>query len=117
MTKLKKTYYFLPALILSIIVMVACISDVLYFTDYTKLLLNFAVMVFTGVRMYKGKVSGALLGIVFFAGWSVLDYIEYMNTPFDILNQRMPVIWISWTVILFYLICAIELILKTKNKQ
>ena len=77
MSILKKLYYFFPVIILLIIAAVTCTSDVLYFTSYAKLLLNVAVMVFAGVLMCKGKVFGAFFGIFFFAGWAVLDYIEY----------------------------------------
>ena len=115
MKKFKKLYYFLPAIILLIIMAVTCVSDVLYITDYTNLILNFAVMVLSGVLMCKGKVWGAVFGAVFFAVWGIVDYIAYLNTPFDIMNQRIPAIWLSWPVILFYIICGITIKLKSSK--
>ena len=115
---MKKLIYFLPAIILLIIVAVTCVSDVLYITDYTNLILNFAVMVLSGVHMYKGKIWGAVFGALFFAVWGLVDYICYLNTPVDLMHQQLPAIWFIWPVILFYLICAVVIAYKKiKNRK
>ena len=112
---MKKSIYFLPAIILLIIVAVTFVSDVLYITEYTNLIVNSVVMICAGVIMSKGRVSGAVFGALFFAVWGIVDYICYLNTPFDIMNQRIPAIWLSWPVILFYVICGVTM--KVKSSQ
>lgn len=112
---MKKSIYFLPAIILLIIVAVTFVSDAMYITDYTNLIVNSVVMICAGALMYKGKIWGAVFGAVFFAVWCLVDYINYLNIPFDIMNQRIPAIWLSWPVILFYVICGVTIKLKSSK--
>ena len=120
MKKLKNIYYFLPAIILLVIIISAYFSNVLSITNYTNILINLTVMILSGIFMSKGKAWGAYSAILFFTVWNVWDYIVYINTPvnpFEIVNRRMPSITISWPIILFYFNCAIAFIKKSKNNK
>ncbi|MBR2028129.1 MAG: hypothetical protein IKA10_03935 [Oscillospiraceae bacterium] len=118
MKKLKNIYYFLPAIVLILIIVVSYFSSVLSITSYTNILINLSVMILAGIFMCKGKAWGAYFALLFFTVWNVWDYIVYINTPvdpFDIVNRRIPSITICWPVILFYFNCAIAFIKKIKR--
>lgn len=112
---MKKILYFLPLIICIFIILIAAVSNVLYFTDYTLLVLNMAVMTFAGLAMCKGKVWGAYFAIAFYAVWSVWDYyVKYLPSknstdPFGVVNIHFPVYGIAVYVIIFYLYCAYKI--------
>ena len=120
MKKLKNTYYFLPAIALMLIIIIAYSNNVLSVTSYTNILINFAVMLLSGVLMSREKAIGAYFALIFFTVWNIWDYVIYMNTPvdpFNIVNRRIPSITICWPVILFYFNCAVAFIKKSKNNK
>ena len=120
MKKLKNIYYFLPAIVLMLIIIAAYFSNVLSITNYTNILINLTVMILSGIFMCKGKAVGAYFALAFFTIWNIWDYIIYVNTPvdpFDIVNRRIASITICWPVILFYFNCAIAFIKKSRDNK
>lgn len=112
MKKLKKLLYFTPLIVCLVIMLAAWISNVLYVTDYTLLILNLSVMLLAGVVMCKGKVWGAYFAIAFYAIWSVWDYYAvYLPSknsadPFGVVNIHFPVYGTAIYVIIFYMYCV-----------
>ena len=115
MRKLKKLIYFIPLIICLFIMLLAAASDVVYFTDYTLLVLNLTVMTFVGIVMCKGKAWGAYFAIAFYTVWSVWDYFaKYLPSknnadPFGVVNIRFPVYGTAVYIIIFYMYCAYKI--------
>ena len=112
--------YFLPAIICFLIIVVATVSDTLYFTEYVMPVVIIAVLILSGVTLCKGKIWGAILAVVLFGGSSIWDYyFTYLpwldNRPVDavVINTYVPVYYIYVPLIIFYLFC----ICKVKKQK
>lgn len=116
-----KIVYFLPVIILALIMLAVLISNALYLTDYTALVLNMAVMIVAAITMQKGKIWGAILAIVFYGGWSIWDYYAIYLPWLDSIPQDtvavhslVPVYYTAVPVMIYYFICMI--IVKKESK-
>lgn len=116
-----KIIYFLPVIIYLLIIATTLISDTLYFTDYTKAVLSMAVMVVAAAILYKGKIWGAVLTVIFYSWWSIWDYymvyLPWLNsqTPDTVVaHSYLPAYYITVPVIAYYLLCII--VVKKSNK-
>lgn len=112
--------YFIPAIICFLIIVVTTVSDTLYFTEYAMPIVIIAVMILAGVTLYKGKIWGAVLTVIFFGGSSIWEYhFKYLpwldSRPADTVavNTYVPVYYIYVPIILFYLFC----IYKVKKQK
>ena len=107
--------YFLPAIICFIVIIITMVSDTLYFTNYTAIAVNIAVMLFAGITMCKGKIWGAILTVIFYGGLSVWDYyfkyLPWLNSQIPdtvVVHTYLPVYYIYVPVIIFYIFCIIK---------
>ena len=98
-----------------LIMILAAVSNVFYFTDYTLIILNLTVMLLAGIVMCKGKAWGAYFAIAFYAVWSVWDYYAvYLPSknsadPFGVVNIHFPVYGTAIYVIIFYMYCVYKI--------
>ena len=118
---MKKILYFLPAIIWLIIAVAAHFSDVIIIENAVPF--GWFAMIFAGVVMCRGKVWGAVAGLVASAGVCLWDYIKWLETiektypNGEVGYVGIPDITLLWPIILFYLICTIQLIFKSKNSK
>ena len=118
-----KIVYFLPVIIYLLIIALTLISDTLYFTDYSKVILSMAAMVVAAVTLCQGKMWGAVLAVIFYGVWSIWDYYMvylpwFESRPVDtvVIHSILPAYYICVPVMIYYLFCIIDAISRERKR-
>ena len=105
-----KSLYFLPAVICVLFITATFFSNVLYFTDYTMVILNLFVMLMAGVTLWNSKTWGAYLAIAYYAVASVRDYYMVYLPKVNLISTDIyiPVYNVFIPLIIYYIFCIVS---------